>query len=115
MNTNESFIVRKYAREHTCQVGSCRNDHKQVRSWFIGRQIMHKFQDSRTIYRPVDIINDVRREYGVVMSYQKARKAKECALKDLNTAGMPSTREFPPSRRCSRCSVIGHTRQLCTS
>ncbi|XP_022883600.1 uncharacterized protein LOC111400414 [Olea europaea var. sylvestris] len=32
---------------------------------------MHKFQDPRTIYRPSDIINDVRREYGVVMSYQK--------------------------------------------
>ncbi|XP_022883239.1 uncharacterized protein LOC111399992 [Olea europaea var. sylvestris] len=41
---------------------------------------MHKFQDPRIIYRPSDIINDVRREYGVVMSYQKAWKAKECAF-----------------------------------
>ncbi|XP_022899554.1 uncharacterized protein LOC111412920 [Olea europaea var. sylvestris] len=50
---------------------------------------MHKFQDPRTIYRPTDIINDIRREYGVVMSYQKAWKAKECALEDL----MGSTEE----------------------
>ncbi|XP_022889259.1 uncharacterized protein LOC111404725 [Olea europaea var. sylvestris] len=35
---------------------------------------MHKFQDPRTIYRSSDIINDIRREYGVVMSYQKAWK-----------------------------------------
>ncbi|XP_022889126.1 uncharacterized protein LOC111404567 [Olea europaea var. sylvestris] len=64
MDTNEFFVVRKYAREHTCE-------------------IMHKFQDPRTIYRPTDIINDIRREYGVVMSYQKAWKAKEYALEDL--------------------------------
>ncbi|XP_022893831.1 uncharacterized protein LOC111408289 [Olea europaea var. sylvestris] len=89
MDTNEFFVVRKYAREHTCEVGICQNDHRQARSWFIGRQIMHKFQDPQTIYRPTDIINDIRREYGVVMSYQKAWKAKECALEDL----MGSTEE----------------------
>jgi hypothetical protein len=89
MDTNEFFVVRKYAREHTCEVGIRQNDHRQARSWFIGRQIMHKFQDPRTIYRPTDIINDIRREYGVVMSYQKAWKAKECALEDL----MGSTEE----------------------
>ncbi|XP_022894140.1 uncharacterized protein LOC111408632 [Olea europaea var. sylvestris] len=44
---------------------------------------MHKYQDPRTIYKPSDIINDVRREYRVVMSYHKAWKAKECALEDL--------------------------------
>jgi hypothetical protein len=83
MDTNECFVIRKYLREHTCEVGILRNDHRQARAWFIGRQIMHKYQDPRTIYRPSDIINDVRREYGVVMSYQKAWKAKECALEDL--------------------------------
>ncbi|XP_022861736.1 uncharacterized protein LOC111382097 [Olea europaea var. sylvestris] len=50
---------------------------------------MQKFQDPQTIYRPTDIINDNRREYRVVMSYQKAWKAKECALKNL----MGSTEE----------------------
>lgn len=83
IDTNEFFVIRKYAREHTCEVGIRRNDHRQARAWFIGRQIMDKFRDPRTIYRPSDIINDVRRDYGVVMSYQKAWKAKECALEDL--------------------------------
>ncbi|XP_022853121.1 uncharacterized protein LOC111374643 isoform X2 [Olea europaea var. sylvestris] len=50
---------------------------------------MHKFQDPRIIYRLSDIFNEVRREYGVVMSYQKAWKAKECTLEDL----MGSTEE----------------------
>ncbi|XP_022847476.1 uncharacterized protein LOC111369964 isoform X2 [Olea europaea var. sylvestris] len=83
MDTNELFVIRKYAREHTCEVGIRQNDHRQARAWFIGREIMQKFQDPRMIYKPSDIINDVRREYGVVMSYQKAWKAKECALEDL--------------------------------
>lgn len=54
METNECLIVRKYAREHTCEVGIRQNDHMQAQSWFIGREIMHKFQDPRTIYRPID-------------------------------------------------------------
>lgn len=33
---------------------------------------MQKFQDRLTIYRLIDIINDIRREYKVIISYQKA-------------------------------------------
>lgn len=35
------------------------------------------------IYRPEDIANNIHRQYRVVVSYQKARKVKDCALKDL--------------------------------
>lgn len=106
MDTNENFVVRKYIREHTCELGIRQNDHRQARSWFIGRQIMHKYQNPRTIYRPSDIINDVRREYGVVMSYQKALKAKECALEDLLGSAEESYAKL--ARYCHNLGTTNH-------
>ncbi|KAL2484797.1 Uncharacterized protein Adt_29553 [Abeliophyllum distichum] len=67
----------KYAWEHTCEYGTRHDDHKQARSWVIERHIMHKFPDPRTMYKPANIIHDIRREFRVVMSYQKAWKSKE--------------------------------------
>ncbi|XP_022865533.1 uncharacterized protein LOC111385381 [Olea europaea var. sylvestris] len=32
-----------------------------------------------------------------------------------STSRIPSTREFPRSRRCSQCKSVGHTLQYCTS
>lgn len=72
IDTNELFVVCKYARECTHELKICHNDHRQVQAWFISRQIMHKYQDAQMIYRHSYIINDIYREYIVIMSYQKA-------------------------------------------
>lgn len=106
METNESFVVHKYTREHTCGLGTRVNDHRQARSWFIGRQIMDKYEDPRMIYRPSDIVNDVRLNYGVKLSYKKAWKAKECALEQL----MGSTEESYAklARYCHNLGTTNH-------
>ncbi|XP_022887450.1 uncharacterized protein LOC111403246 [Olea europaea var. sylvestris] len=44
---------------------------------------MVKFQNPNTVYRPTDIIDNMRREFGVEMSYQRARKSQEYAFELL--------------------------------
>ncbi|KAL2474473.1 Uncharacterized protein Adt_35209 [Abeliophyllum distichum] len=55
----------------------------EARSWVVRRHIVLMFLNPSTVYILADVINDVRNDFGVVMSYQKAWKSRECALIDL--------------------------------
>ncbi|XP_022893285.1 uncharacterized protein LOC111407826 [Olea europaea var. sylvestris] len=59
------FQVHKYVQEHTCSMSIRQNDHRQARLWVVGRHVMPKFQNPNTIYRPADIVNDMRREFAL--------------------------------------------------
>ncbi|KAK6145802.1 hypothetical protein DH2020_019671 [Rehmannia glutinosa] len=77
---SDYFQIRKYTPEHTCALNLSTNDHRQARSWVIGKHIMSRFEDCNTTYRPAHVANEIRRDFGIEISYQKARRSRETAL-----------------------------------
>ncbi|XP_022154923.1 protein FAR1-RELATED SEQUENCE 4-like [Momordica charantia] len=53
----------------------------QAKSWVVGHLVQSKFTDVSRTYRPKDIMQDIREEYGVNMSYDKAWRSSEEALR----------------------------------
>ena len=80
MEGSDSFKVTKYLSFHTCSLEMRTSSHQQAKSWVIGHLIKSKYEQVGQIYRPVDIIENVRRDYGVNISYGWAYHAREYAL-----------------------------------
>ncbi|XP_038682385.1 uncharacterized protein LOC119982870 isoform X2 [Tripterygium wilfordii] len=57
--------------------------HMQASGKVIGECIKSKYNGGGRIYRPKDKIQDVRQEFGVNISYDKAWRAREAALKSV--------------------------------
>ncbi|XP_050211461.1 uncharacterized protein LOC126661650 [Mercurialis annua] len=82
------FIVRKFNNVHTCKVGERMADKRQATYNLVGNFIKDKYSNFKTVYTPADIIRDMKKEYGVELSYQTAWRSKERGL-DL-TRGHPA-------------------------
>ncbi|XP_022897800.1 uncharacterized protein LOC111411506 [Olea europaea var. sylvestris] len=54
-------------------------DHRHASYMIIENHIAPKYEDVNRVYRPRDIINDIRREFGITVSYTKAYMAKNFA------------------------------------
>ncbi|KAL0544384.1 hypothetical protein IC582_019499 [Cucumis melo] len=73
------FKIKKYVKVHSCSLEFLNRDHRQTKSWFVGELIKSKFKGPGRIYKPRDIIEDMRQDYGINMSYEKAWRARENA------------------------------------
>src|ERR1051325_9811735 len=71
--------ISKYVDLHSCSLDMLNNDHRQAKSWVVGELIKSKYQQVGRQYKPRDIIEDMRLEYGINMSYEKAWRAREFA------------------------------------
>ncbi|XP_022153200.1 uncharacterized protein LOC111020756 [Momordica charantia] len=75
------FKIKKYCAAHMCYGGALKHDHRQAKSWVVGHLVQEKFTDVSRTYRPKDIIQDMRKEYGVNLSYDRAWRSSEEALR----------------------------------
>ncbi|KAL0546882.1 hypothetical protein IC582_016800 [Cucumis melo] len=73
------FKIKKYVKVHSCSLEFLNRDHRQAKSWVVGELIKCKFKEAGRIYKPRDIIEDMRQNYGINMSYEKAWRARENA------------------------------------
>ncbi|KAL0544768.1 hypothetical protein IC582_019893 [Cucumis melo] len=73
------FKIKKYVKVHSCSLEFLNRDHRQAKSWVVGELIKSKFKGPGRIYKPRDIIEDIRQDYGINMSYEKAWRARENA------------------------------------
>ncbi|KAL0533913.1 hypothetical protein IC582_028188 [Cucumis melo] len=73
------FKIKKYVKVHSCSVEFLNRDHRQAKSWVVGELIKSKFKGPGRIYKPRDIIEDMRQDYDINMSYEKAWRARENA------------------------------------
>ncbi|KAA0051903.1 MuDRA-like transposase [Cucumis melo var. makuwa] len=73
------FKIKKYVKVHSCSVEFLNRDHRQEKSWVVGELIKSKFKGPGRIYKPRDIIEDMRQDYDINMSYEKAWRARENA------------------------------------
>ncbi|KAL0533638.1 hypothetical protein IC582_027679 [Cucumis melo] len=73
------FKIKKYVKVHSCSLEFLNCDHRQAKSWVVGELIKSKFKGVGRLYKPRDIIEDMRQDYDINMSYEKAWRARENA------------------------------------
>ncbi|KAL0539482.1 hypothetical protein IC582_023696 [Cucumis melo] len=79
LKNSNIFKIKKYVKVHSCSLEFLNRDHRQEKSWAVGELIKSKFKGPGRIYKPRDIIEDMRQDYGINMSYEKAWCARENA------------------------------------
>ncbi|KAL0554331.1 hypothetical protein IC582_008250 [Cucumis melo] len=79
LDDSNIFKIKKYVKVHSCSLEFLNRDHRQAKSWVVGELIKSKFKGPGRIYKPRDIIEDMRQDYGINMSYEKAWRARENA------------------------------------
>ena len=72
------FRIKRYTSNHSC-VGIGHPGHQQVSAKFIRDWILEKVKQQPQ-YRPSHIVQDIKLEFGVVITYSKALRAKDAAL-----------------------------------
>lgn len=79
--TTQLVCIKKMNAEHTCEGATVKAGYRATRGW-VGSIIKEKLKVSPN-YRPKDIADDIRREYGIQLNYSQAWRAKEIAREQL--------------------------------
>ncbi|CAL8174677.1 unnamed protein product [Prunus armeniaca] len=98
------FRVVKYDPFHECDLRYLSSHHPQASTRLLSDFVKRRFKDSRTIYTAGDIIKDVRQNFGVTISYSKAWRSRELALKIIRGSAEESYALLP-----SYCYVLERT------
>ncbi|XP_016499822.1 uncharacterized protein LOC107818341 [Nicotiana tabacum] len=77
INKSELFKVREFIDNHTCLLKDKVYEQRQESSSLIGGMIRPKLTNHKRKYNPKDIINDVKLDLGVDVSYMLAWRAKK--------------------------------------
>ncbi|XP_022858399.1 uncharacterized protein LOC111379274 [Olea europaea var. sylvestris] len=98
------FMIRKFINVHTCSLDFRRNAHRHVTSSVIAEHIVGKLDTPGRSYDPTAIARDMEREFGVKISYNKARREKLHALTMLH-----GTLKASFQKLSSYCHVVGES------
>jgi hypothetical protein len=96
------FMIRKFNNVHTCSVDFRRNAHRHATTSVIAEHILRKLDNPYRSYDPTDIARDMECEFGVEISYHKARRGKLAALHLLHGTPKDSFQKLS-----SYCHVLG--------
>ncbi|KAL6337579.1 hypothetical protein AAG906_037172 [Vitis piasezkii] len=80
LGISNMFQIMKFYSTHTCRLDMMSRDNRHASSWLIGESIRETYQGVGCEFRPKDIVADIRKQYGIQISYDKAWRAKELAL-----------------------------------
>ncbi|XP_070047482.1 uncharacterized protein [Nicotiana tomentosiformis] len=83
INKSQMFKVREFNDKHTCPLKDKVYEQCQATSRLIGGMIRSKFINHKRKYTPKDIIDDVKSDFGVDVSYMLVWHAKEKAVNFL--------------------------------
>ncbi|XP_060216437.1 uncharacterized protein LOC132643918 [Lycium barbarum] len=93
---SEMFRVRSFHDEHTCPLKDKVYSQRQATSWLIGASVVKpKIANHKRKYTPGDIVDDVKNEYGVDVSYMTAWRAREKAMSELRGEPTESYKKLP--------------------
>ncbi|XP_022880717.1 uncharacterized protein LOC111397985 [Olea europaea var. sylvestris] len=98
------FMIRKFVAVHTCSLDFRRNAHRHATSVVIAEHILEKLDTPYRSYPPTYIARDMEREFGVKISYSKARRGKLHALNMLHGTPRDSFQKLS-----SYCHVVGES------
>ena len=74
------FQITVFNNVHTCSLDIRRKDNRQAAPWVVGHLIKNKYLSEGTTYMANDIRADMKKHFGVNMSYMKAWRCREKAL-----------------------------------
>ncbi|XP_013674186.2 uncharacterized protein LOC106378628 [Brassica napus] len=74
------FIIKKYVPDHSCAPSSRNHSVRTASSKTVGSLIMHKYESVKEGPKPNDIIQFMRNDHGVEISYSLAWEAREYAV-----------------------------------
>ncbi|RAL50867.1 hypothetical protein DM860_005223 [Cuscuta australis] len=90
------FQIRRFDSEHSCPVDFREGNHRQETSTLLAGLVAHRYADaSKKPYQPIDLMDDMRREYGITISYKKALVVKRKAMSKLYGSDDQSYRLLP--------------------
>ncbi|XP_070019847.1 uncharacterized protein [Nicotiana sylvestris] len=95
INKSELFKVREFIDKHTCPLKDKVYEQRQASSSLIGGMIRPKLTNHKIKYTPKDIIDDVKSDLGVDVSYMLAWRAKEKAINFLRGEPADSYKKLP--------------------
>ncbi|XP_070055065.1 uncharacterized protein [Nicotiana tomentosiformis] len=95
INKSQMFKVRELNDKHTCPLKDKVYEQRQASSSLIGSMIRPKLTNHKRKYTPKDIIDNVKSDFVVDVSYMLAWRAKEKAMKFLRGESADSYNKLP--------------------
>ncbi|XP_075095337.1 uncharacterized protein LOC142173613 [Nicotiana tabacum] len=95
INKSQMFKVIEFNNKHTCPLKDKVYEQRQASSSLIGGMIRSKLTNHKRKYTPKDIINDVKSDFGIDVSYMLAWRAKEKAMNFLRGEPTNSYNKLP--------------------
>lgn len=77
-----TFTIRTLNSEHTCE-GVCNLHHQQASVGWVARSVESRIKDNPQ-YKPKEILQDIRDQHGVAVSYMQAWRGKERSMAALH-------------------------------
>ncbi|XP_075096439.1 uncharacterized protein LOC107812183 [Nicotiana tabacum] len=108
INKSELFKVREFNDNHTCPLKNKVYEQRQASSSLIGGMIRPKLTNHKRKYTPRDIIDDVKSDLGVDVSYMLAWRAKEKAMNFLRGEPADSYKKLPEYLYTMDMTYPGH-------
>ena len=102
LGISNMFQIMKFYSTHTCRLDMMSRDNRHASSWLIGESIRETYQGIGCEFRPKDIVADIRKQYGIQISYDKAWRAKELALGSIRGSPEESYNTFTILLLCFR-------------
>ncbi|KAL5538065.1 hypothetical protein UlMin_042275 [Ulmus minor] len=93
LSTTQLVCIKKMNSDHTCEGSAVKAGYRATRGW-VGSIIKEKLKVSPN-YKPKDIANDIKREYGIQLNYSQAWRAKEIAREQLQGSFKEAYTQLP--------------------
>ncbi|WCJ23204.1 hypothetical protein M5689_005245 [Euphorbia peplus] len=93
LSTTQLICIKKMNGDHTCEGAAVKAGYRATRGW-VGSIIKEKLKSSPN-YRPKDIADDIKREYGIQLNYSQAWRAKEIAREQLQGSYKEAYNQLP--------------------
>ncbi|KAJ8767921.1 hypothetical protein K2173_020861 [Erythroxylum novogranatense] len=93
LSTTQLICIKKMNPNHTCEGAIAKAGYRATRGW-VGSIIKEKLKVSPN-YKPKDIAEDIKREYGIHLNYSQAWRAKEIAREQLQGSYREAYNQLP--------------------
>ena len=93
LSTTQLICIKKMNTNHTCEGSAVKAGYRATRGW-VGSIIKEKLKASPN-YKPKDIADDIKREYGIQLNYSQAWRAKEIAREQLQGSYKEAYTQLP--------------------
>ncbi|KAJ8771837.1 hypothetical protein K2173_027014 [Erythroxylum novogranatense] len=93
LSTTQLICIKKMNSTHTCEGSVVTTGHQATRSW-VASIIKEKLKVFPN-YKPKDIVNDIKHEYGIQLNYFQAWRGKEIAKEQLQGSYKDAYNQLP--------------------